>query len=177
MRKFLSLFAVLVLCSVLALAQTKTVTGRVTDQQGQAVPFASVRINGSKQGVSADGEGAFTIKAKVGDELLISGTGITQKKVTVGSDNSMVIQVTRQTSNLTEVVVTSLGIQKQAKELGYATAKVSGKDIVQAKPISLANGLTGKVAGLQINTVNNGVFAPTRITLRGNRSLTGNNQP
>ena len=177
MRKFLTLFAVLVLCSVLALAQTKTVTGRVTDQQGQAVPFASVRISGSKQGVSADGEGAFTIKVKVGDELLVSGTGITQKKVTVGSDNSIVIQVTRQTSNLTEVVVTSLGIQKQAKELGYSTAKVTGKDIVQAKPISVANGLTGKVAGLQINTVNNGVFAPTRITLRGNRSLTGNNQP
>ena len=74
MRKFLSLFAVLVLCSVLAIGQTKTVTGRVTDQQGQAVPFASVRINGSKVGVSADGDGAFTIKAKPGDVLLISGT-------------------------------------------------------------------------------------------------------
>ena len=177
MRKFLSLFAVLVLCSVLAIGQTKTVTGRVTDAQGQAVPFASVRINGSKQGVSADAEGAFTIKAKPGDVLLVSGTGITQKSVTVGAENNLIIQVARQTSNLTEVVVTSLGIQKQAKELGYATARVTGKDVVVAKPISIANGLTGKVAGLQINTVNNGLFAPTRITLRGNRSLTGNNQP
>ena len=49
--------------------------------------------------------------------------------------------------------------------------------MVQAKPVSVANGLTGKVSGLLVSTVNNGLFAPTRITLRGNRSLTGNNQP
>lgn len=75
------------------------------------------------------------------------------------------------------MVVTALGITRQAKELGYSTAKVTGKDLVQAKPISVVNGLTGKVSGLQINTVNNGLFAPTRVVLRGNRSLTGNNQP
>ena len=73
--------------------------------------------------------------------------------------------------------VTALGVQRQAKELGYSTAKVKAPELTQAKVVNLANGLTGKVSGLNIQTVNNGVFADTRITLRGNRSLTGNNQP
>jgi len=177
MRKFLSLFAVLVLLSVLAFAQTRTITGRVTDQQGQPVPFASIKIKGTKVGTAADGDGAFSIKAKVGDVLIVTGAGLTTKEATIGESGPVVVQVSRKESNLTEVVVTALGIQRQAKELGYSTAKVSGKDLTAAKPISAVNGLTGKVSGLQINTVNNGLFAPTRVTLRGNRSLTGNNQP
>jgi TonB-linked SusC/RagA family outer membrane protein len=176
MRKFLSLFAVLVLLYATAFSQTKTVTGKISDQQNQPVPFASIRIKGTKSGVSADVDGRFSIRAKTGDLLIVTGTGVTTKEVPV--DASIVeIQVTRKESNLTEVVVTALGVQRQSKELGYSTAKVSGKDLNQAKPISAINGLTGKVSGLQINTVNNGLFAPTRVTLRGNRSLTGNNQP
>jgi hypothetical protein len=70
-----------------------------------------------------------------------------------------------------------LGQAKQARQLGYSATNIQSKDIVATKPLSVANGLTGKAAGLQINSVNNGLFAPTRITLRGNRSLTGNNQP
>lgn len=62
MRKFLSLFAVLVLLSVLAFSQATVVNGRITDQQGQAVPFASIRIKGTKQGVSADADGYYSIK-------------------------------------------------------------------------------------------------------------------
>ncbi|HEX4374251.1 MAG TPA: TonB-dependent receptor plug domain-containing protein, partial [Puia sp.] len=176
MRKFLSLFAVLVLFYITAFSQTKTVTGKITDQQNQAVPFGSIRIKGTKAGVSADVDGRFSIRAKTGDILIFTGTGVTTKEVTVDAA-ILDVQVSRKESNLTEVVVTALGVQRQSKELGYSTAKVSGKDITQAKPISAINGLTGKVSGLQINTVNNGLFAPTRVTLRGNRSLTGNNQP
>src|SRR5215467_7515850 len=124
MRKFLTLFAVLVLSCVLAFAQTKVVTGKVTDQQGQPVPFASIRVKGTKQGVSADADGNFSIRVKPGDALVVSGTGITQKEAPVGEGTSLNISVSRQTTNLTEVVVTSLGIQRQAKELGYATAKI-----------------------------------------------------
>jgi TonB-linked SusC/RagA family outer membrane protein len=176
MRKFLSLFAVLALFCLTALPQSTNVTGKVTDQQNQPIPFATVRIKSKKTGVAADADGKFIIKAKQGDVLIISGAGITPKEVTV-DNSSLTIQVTRKESSLTEVVVTALGIQKQAKSLGYSTAKVDGKDLVAAKPYDLANGLTGKVSGLEINTVNNGLFAPSRIILRGNRSLTGNNTP
>ena len=77
---------------------------------------------------------------------------------------------------LDEVVVTALGIVRQEKALGYSTIQVKAKDLVQSKQINVVNGLTAKVSGLQVTTVNNGLFAPTRITLRGNRSLTGNNE-
>jgi len=177
MRKFLSLFAVLVLISAWASAQSKVVTGRLLDQQGQPTPFATIRIKGSKVGTSADAEGLFMIKAQPGTILVITGTGLTEKEVTVGDLTNLNITVTRKEASMTEVIVTALGITKQSKSLGYATAKITGQDASQAKPINVVNGLTGKVSGLQINTVNNGLFAPTRITLRGNRSLTGNNQP
>jgi len=176
MRKFVSLLAVLVLFGVTAFPQVKSVTGKVTDQQGQAVPFVTVRIKSSKGGVAGDADGSFSIKAKQGDVLVISGAGVTPKEVVVEGFN-LTILVSRKESTLNEVVVTALGIQKQAKSLGYSTQKIDGKDLVAAKPIDLSNGLTGKISGLEINTVNNGLFAPTRITLRGNRSLTGNNTP
>jgi TonB-dependent SusC/RagA subfamily outer membrane receptor len=82
------------------------------------------------------------------------------------------------TAQMQEVVVTTgLGIARQSKEIGYSTAKVKAAELTQAKVVNLQNGLTGKVSGLNVATTNNGVFADTRITLRGIRSLTGNNQP
>jgi TonB-linked SusC/RagA family outer membrane protein len=177
MRKFLSLLAVLVLLSSLAFSQTKTVTGKVTDQSGQPVPFATVRVKGTKVGVSADADGNFSIKASPSQELVVTGNGITETAVPVGDASDVSVKVKRTSSILSEVVVTSLGITRQSKELGYAAVKVTNKELTQAQPISVANGLTGKVSGLQVNTTNNGLFAPTRMTLRGNRSLTGNNEP
>jgi TonB-linked SusC/RagA family outer membrane protein len=166
------------LCSVWVLAQSKIITGKVSDQLGQPVPFASIKIKGANAGTSADADGNFSIRVKQGDVLLISGTGITAQQVPITDVSAVLaIKVTQKESGLTEVVVTALGISRQAKSLGYSTEKISGKDLTAAQPISVANGLTGKVAGLEVNTVNNGLFAPTRLTLRGNRSLIGNNQP
>jgi TonB-linked SusC/RagA family outer membrane protein len=177
MRKFLSLLAVLVLLGPLAFSQTKVITGKVTDQAGQAVPFATIRIKGTKIGTSADVEGYYSIKANPSQTLIISGTGITAKEVPVGSETTLNIAVQHQTTSLSEVVVTSLGIQRQSKELGYATAKVNTSELTQAKVVNVATGLAGKVSGLQINLVNNGVKPDVRITLRGNRSILGNNEP
>lgn len=163
---------------MVAMAQTRNVSGRVVEATGDPVPFASVNVKGSRTTVAAGPDGNFVIKAKTGDVLVVSAIGFSPVEATVGADNNMVIKATRISTSLTDVVVTTaLGIQRQAKSLGYSTAKVSSTELVQAKPISVANGLTGKVSGLQINTVNNGLFAPTRVTLRGNRSLTGNNTP
>src|ERR1700760_3642355 len=99
MRKILSLMSMLVLLSIWAFAQQKTVTGKVTDAQGQPVPFATVRIKGSKAGVSADADGNFSIKVTANATLLVSGAGIQQKEVSVGTEPHLAIQVTRQ-SNL-----------------------------------------------------------------------------
>lgn len=178
MRKIVSLFFVLMLTSVVAFSQSRSISGKVTDQNGEPVASATVNIKGTTTGTAAGADGIFKIMAKTGDVLVVSAVGFQSTEVKVGTESFFTISITRTTNELTSVVVTTaLGIQRQAKELGYSTTKVTGKDLVQAKPISVVNGLTGKVSGLQINTVNNGLFAPTRVVLRGNRSLTGNNQP
>jgi len=169
---------VAMLCSFTALAQTGSVSGKVTEANGAPVPLATVSVKGSKISVAAADDGTFKIAAKSGDVLVISAVNFETKEVAVGSETSYNITLVRSSASLTDVVVTTaLGVQRQAKELGYATAKIASKDLTNAKVVNLQNGLTGKVSGLNIQTTNNGVFADTRITLRGIRSLTGNNQP
>lgn len=178
MRKFLSLFTVLVLLYLLAPAQTRTVSGQIKDESsGAPIGFASIKVKGSSSGVAADENGNFRIDVPSGTSLVVSAAGYDDFTVKVGSESTLNLTLKSKNTSLQEVVVTALGIQRQARELGYSTSKVSARELTQAKPISVVNGLTGKVAGLQINTVNNGLFAPTRVILRGNRSLTGNNQP
>jgi TonB-linked SusC/RagA family outer membrane protein len=177
MRKIASLFTMLMLFSALAFAQNRMITGTVTDEKGDPLPGASVTIKGTRTGVSADNTGQFRISAKTGDVLVVSGAGLEPTEATVGSGSTISIQVRRIVLTGTEVVVTALGQTRQPKELGYSVAKVKATELTQAKAVNLQNGLTGKVSGLNVTTVNSGVFADTRITLRGIRSLTGNNQP
>jgi len=180
MRKIVTLLTAALLCIVVVYAQGRRISGTVKDASGNAVPFASVTIKGTNNGVSADLNGKFTISnVKTGDVLVISATGYADKEVTIGtSDEVSVAFDAAKNENLTEVVVsTALGIRKQPRELGYSTAKLNNEEFTGANAVNVQNGLTGKVSGLNIATVNNGVFANTRITLRGIRSLTGNNQP
>ena len=177
MRKITPLLMVLMFVISSAIAQVRNVTGKVIDASGAPVPYVTITVKGTKSAVAANDNGIFTIKAKTGDVLVVTGVGLQSQEIKVTNDPVLNVSVARVSSNLSEVVVTALGIQKQSKEIGYSTATVASKDLVVAKPISVANGLTGKASGLQVNTTNNGLFAPTRITLRGNRSLTGNNSP
>jgi len=178
MRKMLLLMGIAFLFALSAMAQVRTISGKITDDKGDPAPYVTITIKGTKNIVAANDLGIFTIKAKTGDVLVISGVGLQTQEVKITNEPTVSISMVRQSNSISEVVVTTaLGIQKQAKELGYSATTLQSKDLVVAKPVSVVNGLTGKVSGLQINTVNNDVFAPTRVTLRGNRSLTGNNQP
>lgn len=169
---------VLMLTSVLAFSQARLVTGRITDQTGAAVPFATVHIKGSKLGVAADADGNFSIKAKAGEVLSISGTGFAAKEVTVdNSATSMSVVVTRKESNLTEVVVTALGIRKENKALGYSVATVNNEALNVAKPVNVEQGLIGQVSGAQVSIINNGVDPQIRVQLRGERHITSDNEP
>ena len=168
----------MMLAAMYASSQTKSVMGHVIDDGGNAVPFASVKIKNSKTGVVADTSGSFVVRANNGETLIISAAGFANKEVVVGTDNIITIKLTSSSSELTNVVVTTaLGIQRQAKELGYATANVDNKTLTQAKSVNLQQALNGKVSGLNISTVNSGVFENAKINIRGIRSLTGNNQP
>jgi len=178
MRKIASLLAVLMLLCTIAFAQTRTVKGVIKDDKGEPIPFATISEAGTKNATTADANGAFTIKVKEGSRLTITATGFNSTTATPGVGD-LDVGLSKKEGELQEVVVTTaLGVKKQPRELGYATAKVSNKEFTQANAVNVQSGLTGKVSGLNIATTNNGVLSGnTRITLRGIRSLTGNNQP
>lgn len=177
MRKFLLLSAMMAF-SVLLFAQTRTVTGSVMDETGAAVPFASITEKGTNNGASADADGNFTINTRTGVTLVISATGFNDQDVRVGTGSTISVVLSRGEGQvIDEVVVTALGIERQKRDLGYATANIKNEALTQAAPVNAINGLQGKVSGLNITTVNNGVFEDVKINIRGIRSLTGNNSP
>jgi len=175
MRKILSMFFLLLVVASLH-AQQRTVTGTVRDDKGDPVPFATVTEAGTKNAVQADANGNFSIKVGDNARLAISASGFTNQTI-AASGNTATVVLVRNNGQLQEVVVTALGIQRQKKELGYATARVKSEDLTQAAPVSVATGLQGKVSGLNVTSINNGVFADVKINLRGIRSITGNNNP
>jgi len=177
MRKLCTLLCILLLFAAVAFSQTRTITGIVKDAKGDPVPFATVRIKGSKSGVSADANGSYSIKAKQGDVLVISSTDIAAKEVAVGSDNTLNVEVEKTQTSLSEVVVTALGVKKSEKALGYAISKVDPNVLLQKSEPDVLKGLQGKVAGVDIRTSQGTPGAATRIQIRGNSSFFGDNQP
>ena len=103
MRKILSLMAVLVLCSVLAIAQNRNVSGQVRDDKGDPIPFASVTVKGTNRGTSTDANGNFRIEAQTGEVLVISAVGNKDREVAVGSSNSYTVTLEK-SGNMQEVV-------------------------------------------------------------------------
>lgn len=177
MRKLCTLLCMLMLFATAAFSQTRTISGTVKDAKGDPVPFATVKIKGSKSGVSADANGFYSIKAKQGDVLVITSTDITAKEVTVGGTDQVNIDVEKTQTNLSEVVVTALGVKKSEKALGYAVSKVDPSTLLQKSEPDVLKGLQGKVAGVDIRTSQGTPGAATRIQIRGNSSFFGDNQP
>lgn len=179
MRKLACLCTVMLmlLCTV-AFAQNRTITGTVKDNAGDPIPFASIKIKGSNTGISADENGFYRLTAPANSTLEISAVGSESQTVTIPATGDVLnVELTR-TSDLRAVVVTtSLGIKRQAKELGYAATTINNKTLTQAKSVNVQQALNGKVSGVSISTVNSGVFETAKINIRGIRSLTGNNQP
>ena len=176
MRKIVSLLVFLFLAN-LVWSQGK-ITGNVRDQSGEIVPFATVTVQGTKTSVAADANANFSISAKSGDVLRISAVGVNDTSVSVGTESFINVTISRVAGAINDVVVTTaLGVQRQAKSLGYATTTINNKDLTTAKSVNIQQSLNGKISGLNISTVNSGVFENAKINIRGIRSLTGNNQP
>ncbi|RZL01559.1 MAG: SusC/RagA family TonB-linked outer membrane protein, partial [Pedobacter sp.] len=148
----------------------------VTDAQGNGVPFATITETGTKNVVVADANGNYQIRITGNNGLSITATGYSPASATIVG-NTAITSMERSAGELEEVVVTGLGIQRQKKDLGYSTSQVKSAELIQSAPVNVANGLQGKVSGLNITSTNNGVFEDVKINLRGIRSLTGNNNP
>ncbi len=166
----------LTLFTIAAYAQN-TVTGTVKDSKGEGIPAVSILVKGTKQGVSSDAEGKFRIAAEKGSVLVFRYIGYQAQEVTVGASNTINVVLADESNNLNEVVVTALGIQREKKSLGYAVQEVKGETLVEAREPNVVNTLSGKVSGLQVTRSSNGPAGSSKITLRGNNSLTGDNQP
>jgi TonB-linked SusC/RagA family outer membrane protein len=178
MTKFLSILVLFMLSGTIAFSQ-KTVSGVVSDEKGVPVPFATVLIVGTKTGDKADDNGFYSIKTKLeSGKLTVSAGGHEAKTVDFVAGIPTNVQLKKSNKTMETVVVTGvLGIKRQPKAIGYATAKVNSAQLNQAAPVNLVNGLQGKVSGLNISSSNNGVFEDVNIRIRGLRSLTGDNNP
>ena len=174
--KFKWIFTLLLALSMqFSFAQEKTVTGTITDGK-LPLPGANVVIKGTTNGVSTDMDGKFSIKAKAGDVLVVSFTGYDNKTVTVGAANSYKVALEESAILMKEVVVGAMGIKRKPDAVTSSQQTVRTKELTQASNPNVIQSLAGKVSGLQVNTIANGVNADTRIELRGKRSISGNNQ-
>jgi len=151
------------------LAQT-SVSGTVSDSSGVPLPGATVIVAGTSNGVTTDFDGVYSISASEGDVLSVSYVGFVTQNVTIGA--SATINVTLVSDNaLEEVVVTALGITREAKSLGYAQQKVEGSALTKTKELDFKTALAGKVAGVQVISGPSSTFESSAIRLRGEQDV------
>lgn len=166
----------LLLLGVLGFAQNRVVTGKVTDDKGAPVEGATIKIRGSRNGAAADANGDFSINAAPGSRLIFSGVGITTQEVTVGNQSTINVTLTRSGTELTNVVVTALGIRKTRNQLTYSAQQVLGEDVSKQRSSNFINNLSGKVSGLELRQSNT-LGGSTNIVLRGAKTIGSSNQP
>ncbi|MFD2144537.1 SusC/RagA family TonB-linked outer membrane protein [Mucilaginibacter antarcticus] len=168
----------LVLCVTQVFAQSRTVTGTVTaSDDGLPMPGVTVKIKGTNLGTPTDVNGKYSISAPEGAILVFSFIAFDTQEVPVNSRS--VINVTLSTNNkqLTEVVVTALGITRETKSLGYSVASVKGSEITQARETNIVQALAGKVAGVNVTQASGTVGGGSKIVIRGATSLSSDIQP
>lgn len=144
---------------------------------GEGLPGVSVQVVGSAVAVQTDAAGKFNLNAPANSQLRFTYIGYTEQLITLKEDQTYVeVRLNEQENALDEVVVTALNISKEKKSLGYSIQEVKGNDLSEAKESNLVNSLAGKVAGVQV-TNSQGNMGSSRIIIRGETSIAGNNQP
>ncbi|MHA4812246.1 SusC/RagA family TonB-linked outer membrane protein [Flavitalea flava] len=178
MRKFRHLtMGFLLLIATGLHAQTKEVTGKVTDPTGSPIPSATIRIKGTKTGTSADMNGEFKLKTPPNGSLLISGVGYETVEIPLSGRSTVSVSLKTVNSALSEVVVTALGIRREKKALGYAVSTVD-KSALELRPeADLGRVLSGKAPGLNILATSGLSGSGTNINIRGISTITGNSTP
>ncbi|MDR2233743.1 MAG: SusC/RagA family TonB-linked outer membrane protein [Tannerella sp.] len=178
LRKTLLTIAVTCLCALTIYAQQGIrITGTVVDDAGEPLVGASVSVKGTTTGIITDIDGKFTVNVPNRNSVLVfSYVGFTTQEVAVGSQT--VVNVTMTSGEeLEEVVVTALGIKRQTKALSYATSEVKGDDLAKTPELNVMNALLGTIAGVDINNLGTGAIGSSSVTIRGNTSISRDNNP
>ena len=160
----------------LTFAQEKTISGTVSDKSG-VLPGVSVLIEGSTKGVETDFDGKYSIEANSGDVFVFRYLGYETAKITVAASNIINVTLKEGGELLDEIVITAFGIKRSEKALGYSVQSIKGESMTEARESNITNAISGKIAGVQVTGTSGSVGASSRIVLRGNSSITGNNEP
>jgi TonB-linked SusC/RagA family outer membrane protein len=159
-------------------AQDKQITGTVLSaREQQPIIGATVLIKNSTNGTTTDTNGKFSLDAPANSTLVVSFIGYQTKEVPIGNQTQVSITLEENTKNLDEVVVTALGIKREAKSLGYATATVAPEQVTTNRTPNFMNALTGKVAGVNVTTLGSGPAGTSKVRIRGQSSFGGQNNP
>jgi TonB-linked SusC/RagA family outer membrane protein len=181
MKKLILLIVLIVFASVSTLfAQTRVITGTVTSAtQGEgAIPGVTVQVKGTTIGALTDLSGKYTISVpQTAATLIFSYVGMKTQEIQIGGRVVVDVVMEEELRGLNEVVVTALGIKRDAKALGYSVQSVSTDQIANSNNTNIINSLSGKVAGVNVTPSSGAAGASTFIEIRGSTSLTGNNQP
>jgi TonB-linked SusC/RagA family outer membrane protein len=160
------------------LQEGQTITGKVQDANGEPLIGVSVAVKGTTTGTVTDIDGAYTLKVTNPNATLVfSFIGFLSQEVVLRGQSLVNVTLTENVKMLDDVVVTALGIKRQQRSLGYSTTSVGGDDFTQSRDINIGNALSGKVAGVSVAGNATGAGGSSRVIIRGNASLTGNNQP
>ncbi|MBR5782537.1 MAG: SusC/RagA family TonB-linked outer membrane protein [Bacteroidales bacterium] len=172
-------FLILFLCMGFTLkAQDIKVSGYVTSaEDGYGLPGVTIQVKGTSNGTITEIDGDYTISAGSRDTLVFSYVGYQTQNIAVDGRNKIDVVMSTDAMMLDNVVVTALGIKRQKRELGYATEDISGADLTRSGSDNVINSLSGRAAGVQIITGDGVAGGSSRIVIRGNNSIFGDNQP
>ncbi|HLZ89649.1 MAG TPA: carboxypeptidase-like regulatory domain-containing protein, partial [Puia sp.] len=173
-KKAALLCSFLLVCCCLVFGQTQTITGKITDESTkQPVSGATISVKGAKRSTTADANGAFSLPVPAGKvTLVISSIGFATKEILADAGSSLDIQMSQDTRQLGEVVVTALGITRQSKTLVYAAQTVAPGQLTGVRSTdNFLGSLSGKAANVQFTQGSGGLGSGAVIVLRGNRSI------
>jgi TonB-linked SusC/RagA family outer membrane protein len=177
--KKLTVLMVLLFMICSCYAQT-SVSGKITSgTDGAPIPGVNILVKGTSSGTISDSEGNYRLDVPAPDGVLVfSFVGFVTQEIPIAGKTSLDVVLPADATELSEVVVTALGIEREKRDLGYAVQEINGDDITKARETNIGNALAGKVAGVTVVGNPSGVGASSRITIRGERSLNINgNQP
>ncbi len=179
MRERLLMFLVLCVCTTqLTWAQERTITGTVIGDDGQGLPGVNVIVKNTTTGTTTDIDGNYKLQVDAEAQTLVfSFIGLQTQEVLIGARSVVDVELSSDLQQLSEVVVTAIGIEREKKALGYAVSNIGGEALKQRSEPDPIRALTGKVPGVNIVGAGGGVGQATNITIRGSSSMTGNNQP
>jgi len=167
----------MLLCTTAMMAQVRTISGTVTDADGQALAGVSILVKNTTTGTLTDNQGRYSIQAGSTSVLVFSFIGYVPQEITVGNQTAINVTLSEDVTQLGEVVVTALGITRSTKALQSTVAKVDGSNLTQAREINLGSSIQGRVAGVNVTNPSTGPAGSSRVIIRGNKSLGGSNQP